>query len=198
MKGGSVMGKKSQFTQKQKLNILVSAKEIGVKEAADLSGIHYTTVYQWQSKLDAVGEEVFLSYRSPSRCREIKKVTEEQEKGVLETWERYPGFGPSQVRNQLKRQGITVSTWTVQGIVEANGYRGIRKKGDKKESHCFEANRPMEFVQVDILEFFIHKLKVYLFLLLDDFSRFILGFRLSTETSIDLVIGVLVINGFGY
>ena len=42
-----------------------------------------------------------------------------------------------------------------------------------------------------ILEFFIHKLKVYLLLLLDDFSRFILGFRLSTETSIDLVIGVV-------
>ncbi len=184
------MGKKSHFTQKQKLDILESAKGIGIKEAADLAGIHYATVYQWQRKLEVLGEEAFLAYRPKSRGRGIKKVTEEQEKAVLDTWERYPGFGPSQVRNQLRRQGITISTKTVQNIMEANGYSGIRKKRNKEESRRFEASRPLELVQIDILEFFIHKLKVYLLLLLDDFSRFILGFRLSTETSIDMVIGV--------
>ena len=79
------MGKKSQFSQKQKLDILESAKEVGLKKSADLAGIHYTTVYEWQHKLDAVGEEAFLSYRSSSRSRGIKKVTEAQEKAVLET-----------------------------------------------------------------------------------------------------------------
>ena len=184
------MGKKSHFTQKQKLDILESARETGIKGAADLAGIHYTTVYQWQRKLEVLGDEAFLACRPKSRGRGIKKVTKEQENGVLETWGRYPGFGPSQVRNQLRRQGITISTRTVQRLMEANGYRGIRKKRDKEESRRFEANRPLELVQIDILEFFIHKLKVYLLLLLDDFSRFILGFRLSTETSIDMVIGV--------
>jgi len=169
---------------------LESAKETGIKEAADLAGIHYTTLYQWQRKLEVLGEETFLAYRPKSRGRGIKKVTKEQEKGVLETWQRYPGFGPSQIRNQLRRQGITISTRTVQRIMEANGYRGIRKKRDKEEKQRFEATRPLELVQIDILEFFIHKLKVYVLLLLDDFSRFILGFRLSTQTSIDLVIEV--------
>jgi len=185
------MGKKGHFRQKQKLDILESAKEIGIKEAADLAGIHYTTVYQWQQRLEVLGEEAFLSYRSPSRGRGIKRISEAQEKAVLDTWQRYPGFGPSQVRNQLRRQGITISTRTVQGLMKANGYRGIRKRHDKEESQSFEASRPLELVQIDILEFFIHKLKVYLLLLLDDFSRFIVGFRLSTETSIDLVIGVV-------
>ena len=184
------MEKKRHFTQKQKLDILESAKDVGIKESADLVGVHYSTVYQWQRKLKVLGEEVFLAYRRKSCGRGIKKVTKEQENGVLETWERYPGFGPSQARNQLRRQGITVSTRTVHRIMEANGYRGIRKKRDKEESQRFEASRPLELVQIDILEFFIHKLKVYLLLLLDDFSRFILGFRLSTETSIDMVIGV--------
>ena len=44
---------------------------------------------------------------------------------------------------------------------------------------------------MDILEFFINKLKVYLLVLLDDFSRFILGFRLFAQTSIDEVIGLV-------
>ena len=184
------MERKSQFSQKQKLDILGSAKDVGIKESSDVVGVHYSTVYQWQRKLNVLGEEAFLAYRPKSRGRGIKKVTEQQEKAVRKTWKRYPGFGPSQVRNQLRRQGITISTKTVQKIMEANGYRGIRKKRDKKESQRFEATRPLELVQIDILEFFIHKLKVYLLLLLDDFSRFILGFRLSTETSIDLVIGL--------
>ncbi len=184
------MERKSQFSQKQKLDILVSAKDVGIKESANLVGVHYSTVYQWQRKLNVLGEEAFLAYQPKSRGRGIKKITKTQENGVLETWERYPGFGPSQVRNQLRRQGITISTKTVQKIMEANGYSGIRKKRNKEESQRFEASRPLELVQIDILEFFIHKLKVYLLLLLDDFSRFILGFRLSTETSIDMVIGV--------
>jgi len=184
------MERRGHFSQKQKLDILESAKEVGIKKSADLAGVHYSTVYQWQRKLKVLGTEAFLAYRPKSRGRGIKKVTEEQEKAVRKTWERYPGFGPSQVRNQLRRQGITISTKTVQKIMEANGYNGIRKKRNKEESQRFEATRPLELVQIDILEFFIHKLKVYLLLLLDDFSRFILGFRLSTETSVDMVIGV--------
>ena len=170
------MEKKSHFTQKQKLDILESAKDVGIKKSADLAGVHYTTVYQWQRKLKVLGEDAFLAYQNKSRGRGIKKITEAQEKAVLDAWKRYPGFGPSQVRNQLRRQGITISTRTVQGIMEANGYQGIRKKRDKEEGQRFEAARPLELVQIDILEFFIHKLKVYLLLLLDDFSRFILGF----------------------
>jgi len=103
------MGKKRHFTQKQKLDILESAKEIGINEAADLAGVHYTSVYQWQRRLKVLGEEVFLASQKKSRGRGIKKVTKEQENGVLETWERYPSFAPSQVRNQLRRQGITIS-----------------------------------------------------------------------------------------
>jgi putative transposase len=191
MKGGSVMGKKKQFNQEQKLAILETAKEIGIKEASKHTGIHYTTVYDWRRQLEARGKEGFLAYRSPLPGRGIKRITEEQERGVLEIWERYPGFGPSQIRGQLRRQGITISTRSVQKIMEANGYHGVRRKRKEKDSERFEASRPLELCQMDILEFFIHKLKVYLILLLDDYSRFILGRRLLDKTSIDSVIGVL-------
>jgi transposase InsO family protein len=189
--GKLVAGKRERFSQEQKLKILEAAKEIGIKEAAKLIGIHYTTVYEWKKQLEARGKEGFLAYRSPSPGRGIKRITEAQETGVLDTWERYPGFGPSQIRGQLRRQGMTISTRSVQKIMEANGYEGIRKKHKEKDPQRFEASRPLELCQMDILEFFIHKLKVYLILLLDDHSRFILGWRLLDETSIDSVIGVV-------
>ena len=91
------MEKSRQFNQEQKLVILESAKEVGIKEASEIAGVHYTTVYEWRNKLEALGREGFLSCTCESRGRGIKQVTEVQEKGVLDTWERYPGFGPSQV-----------------------------------------------------------------------------------------------------
>ena len=185
------VGEKKRFNQEQKLKILEAAKEVGTKEVAKLAGIHYTTVYDWERQLEARGREGFLAYRPPSPGRGIKRITEEKERSVLETWERYPGFGPSQIRGQLRRQGITISTRSVQKIMEANGYKGIRKERKGKDFERFEASRPLELCQMDILEFFIHKLKVYLIILLDDYSRFILGWRLLDETSIDSVIEVV-------
>jgi hypothetical protein len=125
--------------------------------------------------LDALGEEGFLSYKPSIPGRGIKEISAKKEEGVLSTWKRYPGFGPGQVRNQLRRQGMTVSIKTVRQILEANGYKSPGKKNKEKgEENRFEARRPLELVQMDILEFFINKLKVYLLILLDDFSRFIL------------------------
>jgi len=185
------MGTK-RFDQKQKLAVLKSASRVGIKEAAQLSGVHYTSVYEWPHRLKALGEEGFLAYKPSTPGRGIKEISAKKEEGVLSTWKRHPGFGPGQVRNQLRRQGMTVSIKTVRQIMEANGYKSPRKKSKEKgEDNRFEARRPLELVQMDILEFFINKLKVYLLILLDDFSRFILGFRLLSQTSIDEVIGLV-------
>lgn len=187
------------FSQEQKLIILESAREVGVKGAAELAGVHYTTVYDWRNKLKVLGEENFLANVTKSRGRGTKVISEAQEKAVLESWELHPGFGPGQIRNQLRRQGVSISSRTVRKIMEANGYIGRQKKSEKKGCRRFEASRPLELVQIDILEFFINKLKVYLLLLQDDYSRFIVGWRLADETSIDLVIRVVQesINRYG-
>lgn len=182
---------KLQFSQEQKLKILKSAEKLGVKPAADIAGVHYTTVYEWRRDLESSGKQAFLDYKPSYPGRGIKQITFAQEEAALTTWKNNPGFGPGQVRNQLRRQGITISIRTVRKIMQANGYQVPGKKKQSQESQRFEATRPLELAQMDILEFFINKLKIYLILLLDDFSRFILGFRLLESTSVDAVIGVV-------
>jgi putative transposase len=182
---------KSQFSQEQKLTILKSTENLGVKPAAKIAGIHYTTVYDWRNQLEAKGERTFLEYQPAIPGRGVKKITSEQEQAVVKVWQNHTGFGPGQVRNQLRRQGITISIRTVRKIMQANGYKALGKKRQNQSSRRFEATRPLELAQMDILEFFINKLKIYLILLLDDFSRFILGFRLLESTSADAVIGVV-------
>jgi putative transposase len=185
------MGNK-HISQQDKLAILESAKEVGIKEAARVCDVHFATVYTWKKQLEAMGTEGFLAQKATSPGRGQKKISPEKKEEVLATWRRYPGFGPGQVRNQLRRQGTTISMRTVRKIMEDNGYKGGKKGSDTKEAtQRFEAGRPLELAQMDILEFFINKLKVYLIILLDDFSRFILGWRLLTQTSIDEVIGLV-------
>ena len=182
----------NRFNQEQKLAVLKSAERVGIKDAAGMAEVHYTTVYEWQHQLEALGEGGFLAYKPSIPGRGIKKISAGKEEAVLSTWKRYPGFGPGQVRNQLRRQGITVSIKTVRQLMEANGYKSPRKKAGKKDDgERFEARRPLELAQMDMLEFFVNKVKVYVLILLDDFSRFILGFRLLTQTSIDEVIGLV-------
>jgi putative transposase len=180
-----------QFSQEQKLAIVKNAATIGFKEAAEIAGVHYTTVYDWRHDLKSLGKESFLAYQPSYPGRGIKVISAEKEAAVLECWKSNPGFGPGQVRGQLRRQAMTVSIRSVRKIMQANGYVATGKKPAKEKPHWFEARRPLALAQMDILEFFINKAKVYLILLMDDFSRFILGWRLLDQTSVDAVIGVV-------
>jgi len=72
------MGSK-RFTQEKKLAILKRAAQIGIKEAAPPVGVHYTSVYEWKSTLEALGEEGFLSYK-PSMPGGIKKISPRRKK----------------------------------------------------------------------------------------------------------------------
>jgi transposase len=53
------MEKNRQFNQEQKLVILESEKEVGIKEAPRIAGVHYTTVYEWRNGLEALGRDGF-------------------------------------------------------------------------------------------------------------------------------------------
>jgi len=187
------------FDQNQKLTILEKAKEIGVKQAAKIAGVHYTTVYDWRRLLETLGEEAFLAYSPQRPGRGEKVITPEQDAAILEAWQSNPEYGPEQVRSHLRRQGKTISIRTIRKVMLANGYQAKQTKKEKTASQRFEADRPLELAQMDILELFINKDKVYLLLLMDDFSRFILGFRLVEETSADEVITLVreAVNQYG-
>ncbi len=73
-------------------------------------------------------------------------------------------------------------------IMRANGYQAGTKKSDVRKYTRYEASRPLELIQMDILEVYINKLKVHIILFIDDYSRFILGLSALTETSIYSVI----------
>ncbi len=179
---------KKQFNQQQKLSVIEKGEKIGIKPTAQIAGVHYTTVYAWKKQLESLGEELFLKSQTPRPGRGTKEISKENEQAILKVWQENPGYGSGQVRAALRRQGITISIGTTRKIMLANGYQAGTKKKDRKKYTRYEASRPLELAQMDILEVYINKLKVYIILLIDDYSRFILGFSALTETSVDSII----------
>ncbi|HOG99326.1 MAG TPA: hypothetical protein PL046_03210, partial [Polyangiaceae bacterium] len=71
-------------------------------------------------------------------------------------WNKHPGLGPSQIRNQLRRAGTKISVRTVRMVMENNGY--VLPKVQRKQVHDqrYEAIRPNQLWHMDFLQRHIH------------------------------------------
>ncbi len=173
------------LTPEKRLEILDYCKSHSVKKGSEEFGIKPATIYYWQKKFNSEGFDGLKDSRKNNPG--AKPISEEKKKKVLTVKESDPGFGPSQIRNQLRRSGTTISIETIRKVLSESGYEIDKRKAPKKEYIRFEASRPLELAQTDICEFYIHKQKVYLVLLLDDYSRFLLGFTLLEQCNMELI-----------
>lgn len=184
-----------RYRPDEKAKYLRLADRIGVKAAAGQSGVSLWSLYRWlrdrelaRSAGDPQGARGLGHVAKPPRIQ----VPEAVVKQVLGTWRHNPGFGPSQIHNQLRRVGVRCDTKTVRKILKAHGYTPPRQKPPRpREERRFEASRPLELLQMDVLQFHIHAQRLYLILALDDHSRFITGWALLQRESMDDTIAVL-------
>jgi transposase InsO family protein len=173
------------YTQEQKQEIIKAAEESSIKQAAKQYGISDVTIYAWRKKLAQKGKAGLTDGRRNNKGG--KPVPEWKRKKVLGIKESDPGFGPSQIRNQLRREGTTISVESIRIILKEAGYELKTRHQPQKDYIRFEASRPLELAQIDICEFYIHKQKVYLVLFLDDYSRFLLNFSLLEQCNMERI-----------
>ncbi|MDI1289400.1 MAG: DDE-type integrase/transposase/recombinase [bacterium] len=160
------------YTPSLRAQILEFAAQESVTAAAIKYGLSRFSIYEWRRrvKLHADGKAT----DSPVVGSD-DNVAAARDHRILSVWKAHPGLGPSQVRNQLRRQGFKVSVHTVRCVLEENGY--VTPKVRRKDVHDqrYEAVRPNHLWHLDFLHRHIHKQKVYVLLIIDDFSRFIVG-----------------------
>jgi len=118
-----------------------------------------------------------------------------EESAILELKRRHPSYGPAQIRTQLKRfKGWRVAVKAIARVLRQNGYelvhRGSRPKG--YEDHRFEAPRRNALWQMDFGEFWVGREKLHLLAAEDDFSRYVVGYRLVSEKSTEVATEVLL------
>lgn len=160
------------YTPSQRAQAIERVAAVGVKRAARELGISTFSLRDWRRKAQqcAAGERA----NNPLYGSDADPA-DERDRRILAVWREHVGLGPTQVRNQLRRANFKVSVHTVRRVLEANGY--VAPKASRRESHDrrFEAVRPNQLWHLDFVHRHIHKQPIYVLLLLDDFSRFIVG-----------------------
>ena len=124
---------------------------------------------------------------------------------IVRTKRRFPLFGLKKVRDFLKRfAGQSVSTGGVRKVLAAEGLheRPVEHRRRKRPLvRRFERSKPGELWQTDITSFVLSRsgVRVYLTVFLDDFSRYVVSWKLATSQRSELVCEALMegIERFG-
>lgn len=172
------------YTPSQIAEALEKIRLLGVRPASKELGISRTTLREWERKVAraAKGEGA-----APTSGPDPKAVQSDRDARILAEWKKQLGLGPSQIRNQLRRAGVTVSVQTVRRVMEEAGYRPP-KTTRKDHTGVYEALRPNQLWHLDFVHRYVHQQKVFVLALLDDYSRFVTGWALDDAERGDAVI----------
>jgi len=105
---------------------------------------------------------------------------------ILEWKKKHPSMGPAQLRAQLKRfMGWRLSIKAIARVLRGHGYALVHTKARPvgPEPLRFEAPRRNALWQADFCEVRVGDERLHALLLLDDFSRFIVGHALTDSPS---------------
>ena len=146
----SMPARGKRYSPAQKTEILEFAQSEGVESAAKKFNTTESSIYEWRRTIKRRGENNVTSELSEKI--EIGDPKEDRDRKILAMWRQHPGYGPSQIRNMLKRGGFKVSVGTVRHVMEGNGYLPPTLKR-KEHVGRYEADRPGELHHLDFYHF---------------------------------------------
>jgi transposase InsO family protein len=172
------------YTPSQRAKILEHAAANGVTAAHKKFDVSRFTIYDWQRKVRLAAEG---KGDSPTAGPDPADIVAQRDKEILDEWHRHPGLGPSQIKNQLRRKGVKVAVQTARRVMEEAGYRPPKVKRQGHDER-FEAVRPNHIWHLDYVHRFINRTAVHTLIVLDDYSRFVVGHGTDDAERADLVI----------
>lgn len=173
-----------RYTPSERARILEYSSAHGVTAASKEFGTSRYSIYEWQRRVEAAARG---EGDSPTSGPDPATVEEQRDREILGEWRRNPGLGPSQIRNQLRRRGVKVSTNTARRVMEEEGYRPPKVKREPHDQR-FESVRPNHMWHLDFVQRYINRASTFTLILLDDHSRFVVGHGVSDAERADLVI----------
>lgn len=169
-------------------------------EVARQYGVNPKSISRWlaarevaQQAGDADGSSG-LRARTTKPIDAVSPVTPAQRDLVIELKKEHAEMGPAQLRNQLRRfHGVSLSHKIIGKILKQNGFILEKRVSDKEDEQVqrFEMSRPNEMWTMDVKQFYVHDLKVYVIDVIDDYSRFVVGYDLVRESSAEHAIAVV-------
>ena len=172
------------YTPSERAEALELAAEIGTTAACKQLGMSRYSIYEWQRKAELAAAGKGPSPTSGPDPDDIKALRDHE---ILSMWRKHPGLGPSQIRNQLRREkSIKVSTSTVRRVMDDAGYRPPKARRHDHEER-FESVRPNHCWHMDFVQRWIGRASTFTLILLDDYSRFVTGHGVDDAERADVV-----------
>lgn len=96
---------------KPKLGLLELAKQLGnVSEACKTFGYSRDTFYRYQDLYEKGGEEALKEISRKGRSQTKNRVPENVEKAAIEIAIKFPAYGQLRASNELRKEGILLSS----------------------------------------------------------------------------------------
>ena len=168
-----------------------SAVEVGAQY-----DITPTTIYRWKKSAVNAGGEIPDAHSTRPTTSGPSPINVEHRDLVLSLKKRHPNMGPAQIQNQLKRfHGVRITRQMIGRIFTEAGIklekRSTAVRDEDRADNRFEMTRPNELWAVDFTEFWIQSEKVYALFVIDDFSRFAVGFALTKNPTVEVAINTV-------
>jgi transposase InsO family protein len=174
--------------------LAIEALEDGAerRDVARIVGVHQSTLASWHKQYTEGG--VSGMCRKSSSIAVRRQCTKLEEK-ILAHRRDHPDHGVRRIRDELRRdQGLSVSAEKVRTVVNDAGLGKAPPKSHRRPpTPCrFERSLPNAMWQIDIFTFQLKRLyRVYLIGIVDDHSRFIVGWGLYRQQTAEAVLEVL-------
>jgi len=176
--------------------VVEKIKELGLnlKEGAKQFNIKVADIYEY-NRLFKKGK----TKQSPSDSVKKSSLPDDLVQLIVEYRRDHPDHGFKKIEDNLKSKHlVVVSRKQIRRVLKENGLLETldssfdREAGSAKGSRRFEANYPRELYQMDVTYIYIKGMPaLYLVVIIDDYSRFIVAADLCHDQRGDRLIGVL-------
>ena len=132
------------YTPSEKAAALELVQQLGVSETHRKTGISRFSLYEWARIHEKAMQQKHLS----DPLADQTPAKNDRDALVLAEGNKYPGLGPSQIRNQLRRAGVTISVRTVRMVMENNCGTWIFCKGIlvSRKTACYLSSMIFTFI----------------------------------------------------
>jgi transposase InsO family protein len=138
---------------KRKLSLLQLAEELGnVAKAAKIMGFHRDTFYEVRKAFQSGGVAALVEQRRGPRNPHPNRVAAEVEEKILDYALAKPSHGAQRVANELRLQGVSVSSSGVRGVWSRHDIETRYKRLMRLEAHARDDTFLLSEEQVKLLE----------------------------------------------
>jgi transposase InsO family protein len=184
-------------TERKKIIEAYLSAGLTLEDFSKTWGVSKSTISKWAIDYEKNGSDGLMNKRAtkPGDKRVGSRIPVAVQEAIVALKKDKPEFGVQKVVDFLYRfRGMKISSGSIRKTMKAHDIPVVRVKRKKRKSsdrvRRFERAKPMQLWQSDITQFTLGQYwsRVYLTVFMDDHSRFIVGWKLQSRQTAELVI----------